>query len=136
MSPSANEAVVRAFLVALGPDLDGVRTAIERYLTPDVVYSNPGLPPCVGRAAVADLYEEFARIAGFARVLIEMLAVLSDGGLVMTERIDSALTSSGELIGGESTPAMGIFEVRDGLISAWRDYYDPTPLLAHFASLG
>jgi limonene-1,2-epoxide hydrolase len=128
-------AVVREFLATLGPDMDGVRAAISRYMTPDVLYTNPGLPPCSGRDAVVGLYEEFARIAGFARVDIETLHVLADGDLVMTERVDRALTADGELIGGEATPAMGTFEVRDGLIAVWRDYYDPGPLLAYFASL-
>jgi limonene-1,2-epoxide hydrolase len=131
-----NEAAVREFLAALGPDMAGVRAAIDRHMTPDVLYTNPGLPPCHGREAVVGLYEEFARIAGFAQVDIEMLHVLAAGDLVMTERVDRALTASGELIGGEATPAMGTFEMRDGRIAVWRDYYDPSPLLAHFASLG
>ena len=131
-----SEAVVREFLAGLGPDMDGVRATISKYMTDDVVYDNPGLPQCTGHAGVIGLYEEFARIAGFVRVDIEMLHVLASGNLVMTERIDSAISADGSLIGGESTPAMATFEMRDGLISAWRDYYDPTPLLAHFASLG
>jgi limonene-1,2-epoxide hydrolase len=131
-----SEAVVREFLASLGPDMDGVRAAVKRFMTDDVVYDNPGLPRCSGHAGVIGLYEEFARIAGFVRVDIEMLHVLASGNLVMTERIDSAMSGDGTFIGGESTPAMATFEMRDEQISAWRDYYDPTPLLKHFADLG
>jgi limonene-1,2-epoxide hydrolase len=136
MTANGNEAVVREFLTCLGPDMDGVRAAIELFMTDDVVYDNPGLPQCQGQAGVIGLYEEFEKIAGFTRVDIEMLHVLASGNLVMTERIDSAISADGGLIGGESTPAMATFELRGGKISAWRDYYDPTSLLKHFADLG
>mgnify|MGYP003343616549 CR=1 FL=1 len=45
---------------------------------------------------------------------------LAEGDVVLTERIDVFHM-------GETTielPVMGIFEVRDGLIAAWRDYFD------------
>jgi limonene-1,2-epoxide hydrolase len=46
--------------------------------------------------------------------------MVADGPIVMTERVD-------HFIGAETTsslPLMGIIEVHDGAITAWRDYFD------------
>ena len=51
------------------------------------------------------------------------------GDVVLVERIDELHSQTGEPM-VEAMPVMGAFEVRDGLISAWRDYFDPTPFHA------
>ena len=47
-------------------------------------------------------------------------AVVADGDVVLTERVDTFQM-------GDKTVAlevMGTFELRDGKIAAWRDYFD------------
>jgi limonene-1,2-epoxide hydrolase len=39
---------------------------------------------------------------------------------VVTERVDHFLAGNKRI----SVPCMGIFELRDGKIAAWRDYWD------------
>jgi limonene-1,2-epoxide hydrolase len=46
--------------------------------------------------------------------------VAEDGDAVLTERVD-VLTANGI---AAPVPVMGTFEVRDGRIVAWRDYFD------------
>jgi limonene-1,2-epoxide hydrolase len=60
------------------------------------------------------------------RASVDMPHVVADGPIVMTERVDH-LTVNGQTI---SMPLMGILEIHDGKISAWRDYFD----LATFTS--
>ena len=50
----------------------------------------------------------------------EILHILADGNVVMTERLDHFLAGNNRV----SVPCMGVFELRDGKISAWRDYWD------------
>ncbi len=42
------------------------------------------------------------------------------GNVVMNERVDR-FTVGGRTI---ELPVMGVFELRDGLIASWRDYFD------------
>jgi limonene-1,2-epoxide hydrolase len=51
---------------------------------------------------------------------VDMIHLVSDERIVMTERVDRFV------IDGEpfSLPVMGIFEIVDDKISAWRDYFD------------
>jgi limonene-1,2-epoxide hydrolase len=44
----------------------------------------------------------------------------ADGDVVLTERIDTFEMGGKDVV----LPVMGVFEVRDGKIAAWRDYFD------------
>jgi limonene-1,2-epoxide hydrolase len=106
--------VVRSFIAAWNAnDIAGV----VAHLHEDVVYHNVPVEPIRGRAAV-DAYLNGK--GGFDWVDWKLLALAADGAKVLTERIDDFG------IGGRtvSLPVMGIFEIEDGLIRAWRDYFD------------
>jgi limonene-1,2-epoxide hydrolase len=83
-----------------------------------VVYHNIGAEPAVGReaslAAVKFQFDMFEPIA----FVIRNLAV--DGDTVLTERVDE-ITVNGIMA---PVPVMGTFEIRGGVIAAWRDYFD------------
>jgi limonene-1,2-epoxide hydrolase len=46
--------------------------------------------------------------------------IVADGDVVLTERVDVFVLPNGKV----ELPVMGTFEVRDGKIAAWRDYFD------------
>ena len=109
------ERVVREFCEAF----DGREVApLRRYFTDDVVYHNIPLDPAVGiDDTIAFLEGFFAMCEG---MVIETLHLAVRDNVVLTERVDTFT------IGGRVAPlpVMGTFEVRDGKISAWRDYFD------------
>ena len=121
----ANEAeaeqTVRACLAALETH-DSARLA--PYLTDDVVYHNIPLDPAVGIDATLAFIEGFFGMCD--GMTIENLHVAVRGNVVLTERVDTFTV--GELVA--PLQVMGTFEVRDGKISAWRDYFDLTAITA------
>jgi limonene-1,2-epoxide hydrolase len=54
---------------------------------------------------------------------------ISHGNVVMNERTDVMRRQDGHEI---ALPVMGVFEVRDGRIAAWRDYFDLATVTAAF----
>jgi limonene-1,2-epoxide hydrolase len=109
--------VIREFCAAIdGKDL----AAVDALLADDVVYHNVGSEPAVGReatlAAVKFLFDMFDPI----KFRLRNIAV--DGDTVLTERVDE-ITANGITA---PVPVMGTFEIRDGRIVAWRDYFDMT----------
>jgi limonene-1,2-epoxide hydrolase len=52
---------------------------------------------------------------------VDIVNMLADGPIVMTERVDHFTKDDGTRI---SLPLMGVIEVHEGLMSAWRDYFD------------
>ena len=88
------------------------------YFTDDGVYHNMPMAPLEGKDAIKAFLTGF--LAGVTSAEFKMLNIVSSGDVVTTERID-AFTLNGKL--GEF-PVMGIFEIRDGKIAAWRDYFD------------
>ena len=107
--------VVRDFCAAWGKgDLD----AIVEFFTDDAVYHNIPIAPVTGKQAIRDTIAGFT--AGVDSVEFRVLNIAADGNVVLTERVDAFITPSVTI----ELPVMGTFEVVDGKIAAWRDYFD------------
>jgi limonene-1,2-epoxide hydrolase len=55
-------------------------------------------------------------------MVADMLALAEVGNKVLTERLDKLYAADGTLV--MAAPVMGIFEVANGKITGWRDYFD------------
>ena len=107
-------AIVESFVAAWNAnDLE----KILAHLHPQVVYHNMPMAPIHGQAAVRAY---LADKVPFEWVDWKLLAIAAVGNKVLTERSDDFG------VGGVTVrlPLMGIFEIEDGLIAAWRDYFD------------
>ena len=107
--------VVRAFCAAWG---DGDLDALIAFFTDDAVYHNIPLAPVVGPDQIRATVEGFT--GGVDSIEFRLDAIAADGGTVLTERVDIFTFPNGRI----ELPVMGTFEVRDGKIAAWRDYFD------------
>lgn len=110
----ANTRTVEVFLNALADgDLDTAGAA----LADDVVYQNVGLPTIYGRRATVGL---FRRMQGRAEFQVKIHRIAADGPAVLTERTDALIVGPLRL----QFWVCGVFEVGDGRITLWRDYFD------------
>jgi limonene-1,2-epoxide hydrolase len=110
------EDVVNQFCAAFSAgDLDGAM----RYIADDCVYHNIPLEPVVGAEAIRQTIAFFFSVLGTIR--LETLHQVAHGPLVMNERLDHFSPPQGKPY---SLPVAGVFEVHDGRIRAWRDYFD------------
>jgi limonene-1,2-epoxide hydrolase len=91
---------------------------LASFFKEDAVYHNIPLEAVTGRSAIMSTFAEFMGIGG--QVEVDIVNMVAEGPIVMTERVDH-LTKDGTTI---SLPLMGVIEVHDGLIAAWRDYFD------------
>lgn len=107
--------VVIAFLDAMAA---GDVEASVALLDEDILYTNVGLRPMRGKAAVAKFLGALDRPgAGFEVVNHHVMA---DGPVVLTERTDVILLRGVRL----QFWVWGRFEVEDGKITVWRDSFD------------
>jgi limonene-1,2-epoxide hydrolase len=88
------------------------------YFHPDALYHNIPVDPVVGRDNIRAMIVGF--IAGWDRVDFEVRHAVAQGHVVLTERVDHFVSAERTV----SLPVMGTFELEDGLIKAWRDYFD------------
>jgi limonene-1,2-epoxide hydrolase len=95
----------------------GVDVLIE-YFADDAVYHNVPVAPVTGRVAIKATIEMFT--TGVERIEFRVLHIAAVNDVVLTERAD-IFVLPGKLI---ELPVMGTFELRDGKIAAWRDYFD------------
>jgi limonene-1,2-epoxide hydrolase len=112
--------VVRRFCAAWSDNVDAAELAA--FFTDDAVYHNIPLAPVTGREAIASNIASLIRpgAPGIEGIQFRVINIAANGPVVMTERVDvfKLPDKSFEL------PVMGAFEVSDGKISAWRDYFD------------
>lgn len=92
--------------------------ALRPYFTDDVVYHNIPMDPAIGIDATIAFIEGFFAMCDNMSIETVHLAVRDN--VVLTERVDTFRV--GDIVA--PLPLMGTFEVRDGKISAWRDYFD------------
>ena len=109
-----NTDTVRAFIDAWNAN---DMKAVVSFFSDDVFYHNIPLEPMRGRKVV----EEFLRGSGpWDKIDWQLLSIAENGSKVLTERIDAFVTN-GKTV---SLPVMGTFEINEGKITAWRDYFD------------
>ena len=108
------QAVVEQFIDAWNRmDFDAIIDVLDE----DVFYHNIPMAPVRGRKAVRDYLKGAWR---FDSVEWQTINIASDGNIVLTERADNFVINGTDV----SLPVMGAFEVVDGRIKAWRDYFD------------
>jgi len=112
---STPEELVQEFCAAFATkDVD----TIASLLADDVVYHNVGMAPAVGKEASVAMIQGFLDMA--EKMTFEIHRIAANGDSVLTERTDTFT------INGADSPVavMGSFDLRDGKIVAWRDYFD------------
>ena len=91
---------------------------IAEFFTDDAVYHNIPMDPITGRDAIQTFIAGFA--GGAKQISFRVNNIVADGDVVLTERVDVFELPNGKV----ELPVMGTFEVKDGKIAAWRDYFD------------
>lgn len=119
--------IVKSFL-GMWESPGGIEKAIRSYFTPKTVYENVGMGVTTGPDEAMAVMEGFTAALGMRTMWAENLAVAHSGNTVLTERIDHVRDEAGKTL--MSIRVMGAFEVSDGKISAWRDYFDTAGLAA------
>ncbi len=101
---------------------------IAEFFTDDAVYHNIPMDPLTGRDTIKTFIAGFA--GGAEQIDFRVRNIVADGDVVLTERIDVFLLPNGKV----ELPVMGAFEVKEGKIAAWRDYFDMKQFMDQMAA--
>lgn len=117
---AANEQIVHDFIASWATnDVDKVLS----YVTEDCFYHNVPLAPIQGKAKMreflAPFFKEDAITTNF-ELKPEILQTVSEGSAVLEERIDHYVVGKSRF----HIPVVGVYEIRDGKIAVWKDYFD------------
>ena len=105
-------------------------TDLVEYFADDAVYHNIPVEPAVGREAILGLLNMFVTPA--ERVEFRVRNIVANGDVVLTERVDVFHLPNATI----ELPVMGTFEVKDGKIAAWRDYFDLNTYMSQLQGAG
>lgn len=110
-----NAQIVRDFIAAWSRmDVD----EIVGYFASDGIYHNMPMAPVAGTAMLKGFIAAFLK--DWNATDWEVLNLLAAGNIVIAERVD-------HIHAGDKTcdlPVVGVFELTDGKIAVWRDYFD------------
>ena len=115
MTDTAAEQVVNAFMTAIDNKDEAAAMAL---VSDDVFYDNVPVGSMTGKGPMAEFLAPMFKSKG--PVEFEILRQTATGNMVMNERIDRFQAKGREI----AIPVAGVFEVNDGLITFWRDYFD------------
>jgi limonene-1,2-epoxide hydrolase len=90
------------------------------YLSEDVVYHNIPWQPVTGHAGVRQVLDPFVHGPNCALQKMDIKNTTSSGNTVMNERLETWVKGSMRL----ELPVVGVFELKNGKITHWRDYFD------------
>lgn len=91
---------------------------LAAYFTEDAFYHNIPMEPVTGRANIRAFLADFLRDP--SSITFEIKNQLAADNLVFNERVDHSVWG-GKTV---SLPVAGVFELDNGKIKSWRDYFD------------
>ncbi len=112
---ATNEQVIRDFIAAWS------RLDVEelvQYFCEDGVYHNMPTQAVAGHAALRPYIAAFLK--GWTSTEWDVLNLVSSGDVVFAERLDRTVVGDKPV----NLPCCGVFEMQDGRIKVWRDYFD------------
>ncbi|MFV0494431.1 limonene-1,2-epoxide hydrolase family protein [Mycobacterium sp.] len=111
--------IVESFLDALqNEDFEAVESALDD----DLIYENVGFSRVRGGRRTAKLLRKMQGRIGFE---VKIHRIAADGAAVLTERTDVLILGRFRV----QFWVCGVFELRDGQITLWRDYFDTLDML-------
>jgi limonene-1,2-epoxide hydrolase len=120
---AANDRLVRDFIAAWERrDSDFIIGSF----TDDAVYHSMPLSPIEGKQAIAEWVRGFEDTTPGR---LEVHQQIATAALVMNERTDRIVLNGHPV----TLPITGVFEMQDGRIRAWREYFDLTPAKEAYA---
>ena len=91
---------------------------LANFFTDDGCYHNMPAQPVRGKAAIEDFIRGF--LATWTETQWDIRHIVESGDIVFCERLDRTRTTNGDV----DLPCVGVFEMQDGKIREWRDYFD------------
>ena len=88
------------------------------YFSEDGIYYNMPTQPIQGKAQLKQFIGSF--ISNWTKTNWDTLNIIGEGDVVIAERLDR--TEVGDI--KVDLPCCGVFEMEEGKIKVWRDYFD------------
>jgi limonene-1,2-epoxide hydrolase len=114
--------VVEHFFARWLTSHDEMRQSFHDTMTPDCVWTNVGIATTVGPDQALAFMDGFTDKIPFRTIRVEWVSSGVNESLVYAERVDVLVGSAGNDL--KRVPVLGVLDIREGRIAAWRDYFD------------
>lgn len=118
---------VTAFLAEWDKSREAMLASYQAYFTPETIWENVGMSTTTGIDEAIALLGQFDATYDVKTVGVDMINISAAGNVVMTERVDRLIAAAGHEV--MAIRMMGVFEVENGKIVYWRDYFDTAAIV-------
>ena len=94
-------------------------TELASYFADDGVYHNIPLAPVTGKNEIENFIKGFTE--NWTETNWKIINIISTDNIVIAERLDQTKIEGDKSV---DLPCIGIFEMKNGKIKTWRDYFD------------
>jgi limonene-1,2-epoxide hydrolase len=117
LDAATSKKLVSDFLHSWGKrDIDYIMS----FFAPDAVYHNVPVAPIKGQKAIREIFEAF--LGAFESIALDIVTIAGEPNLVLAERVDR-FRLKGKYF---ELPVNGVFEIKNGKIHRFSDYFDLT----------
>jgi limonene-1,2-epoxide hydrolase len=117
LDAATSKKLVSDFLHSWGKrDIDHIMS----FFAPDAVYHNVPVAPIKGQKAIREIFEAF--LGAFESIALDIVTIAGEPNLVLAERVDR-FRLKGKYF---ELPVNGVFEIKNGKIHRFSDYFDLT----------
>lgn len=120
--------IVAAFLAEWDKSMEAMLASYRAYFAPGTIWENVGMSTTTGIDEAVALLGQFEASYGVQTIRVDMVNIAAAGHVVLSERIDRLIAADGHEI--MAIRLMGVFEVENGKIVHWRDYFDTAAIRA------
>ena len=117
-----NIRIVEQFLERSSRSLQAGLDAFDEFFVAETVWENVGVSLSTGPEEAKQTIENFP--FHYETMTVDMLFIVAKGPVVFTERVDYFHSASGETV--MTVRVCGIFEIENGRIVRFRDYFPTT----------
>jgi len=125
-------AIVEGFFGVAVATPEGFWRCLYTYFDDTTVWENVGVSTTVGREEAIKFAQAFP--VNFHQMRVDDLVLSGAGNHVFAERLDHFCKRDGTII--LTVRALGVFEVKDGKIARYRDYFDTAGFIAAAQKFG
>lgn len=125
MSPQEeNKRLVKAFFERWGKNAEDLIASFKDFIDHDCIWKQSGVPDCAGPEEAAALMEAARQWSGVETIKVDLLNLVAEGDIVISERVDIVKRADGSVI--SELPVVGVMEIKNGKVSRWSEYFNPS----------
>ena len=119
-----NKKLVMTFFERWEKSADEVSASLKDFIGDECIWRQSGVQDCKGPEEAIALMRLAREFAGVETIRVDLLNLVAEGDIVISERVDIVKKADGSVI--SELPVVGVMEIKNGKLCRWSEYFNPS----------